>query len=638
MNRRILGLSLLVMLATLTLLPPLFGFQPTPILMGAVDPVTPGPNDLNATTPLINYEEYTPANPDGNSTLLDVLVVLVNASDIGECKDGDLTIHTFGVYFDNNNSLVFEDDLEYVSGWGWTIENYSLFQWNLNASPYKVRCFFERNTGVEIWNTTTAWSTMFLYSHRLTIGRPDFTYIGDTSDTIDVIVEHISSTAWGTLTDANTTLVFRQESNHTNLLQFSDVLVYNVSSTYWELNELNISALISGEAYGIQVYANYSLRRPFQIGFSSWSELFTFKGPYLRIANPLTFYVGHDVQILNITVSWVWHSVFGYLTNMDVDVANYSIYLSSGSGALANGTLSWNSTGSNWYLSKLNISYYIEQGTFTIGESYNTTVFFNAVSQSGRPSVNATSPFSAPFILDRDPPVVEQTFLNPETPTDTDFTVITAEISDDALIDVVILSYSNGTHWMNITMRGAHNKLANFTAAIPIFHERFEVQYRIYVNDTQDAWGNSTIFSYIVADTPPVIAYVIFLPTNPLDVNPVTVNATVTDGTAVGIVNLYYSYNGVSWSPAVEMVNIAEAIYQAVIPPHPLMPNYQFDSVHFRIEASDTYDNLRTSTTYAYLVQGSLFAIDPVTGLLAMSILGLTVVTLIVLYKVYERY
>ncbi|MFW9831186.1 MAG: hypothetical protein ACFFD8_05380, partial [Candidatus Thorarchaeota archaeon] len=216
--------------------------------------------------------------------------------------------------------------------------------------------------------------------------------------------------------------------------------------------------------------------------------------------------------------------------------------------------------------------------------------------------------------------------------------VLTAEISDDALIDFVFCKYNNGTHWINITMRGTRSKLANFTAAIPNFPERFEVQYQIWVNDTQNTWYNSSILSYTVTDTPPIIAFVTYTPTRPLDTSVVIVNATVTDGTAVAQVNLYYSYDGVLWSIAIPMTNIEGDVYQAAIPPHPAMPNYQFDSVLFQIEAIDTYDTARLSPIYAFLVQGTLFAIDPVTGLLAISVIGITIVVLIILSKIYERY
>jgi hypothetical protein len=627
------------MLAALTLLPPLFGFQPTTPAVVNANPVIPGPNDLNATTPQIAYDEYTPANPDGNSSLLDILVTLVNASDIGECKDADLTNHTFGVYFTENDSLVFEDDLEYIPDTGWAAYNYSLLFWNLNTSTYKVRCFFERDTGTEIWNTTTDFSSSFSYKHRLTIGQPDFTYIGDTSDTINIWTEHISSTIWGTLTSvSHTTISIEQVANTSNIEDFYDVLQYNASSTRWEVHELNVSVLIPNEAYKIIILANYTVKLPNHQGLSTKSDAFTFRGPYLRIAEPLTFYVGRDVQLLNLTVSWVWHSIFGNLTGPDVTIANYSIFLASGSSALVNGSLSYNSAGGYWYFNDLNVSYYIEQGIFTIGEAYNVSAFFHAPGQGGRTEVNASSPFSLTFLIDRDAPTILQSSITPDEPTFQDFVILTSEVQDDALVHTVICSYFNGSHWVNLTMRGTPSKLANYSVVLSPFPELFVVQYRIFANDTQNAWGNSTINYYTVINTPPLISYISYLPSNPTDGDSVTINATITDGTAVTSVQLFYSWDGINYAP-VDMVNIGGDLYQAIIPPYPfLMPNYQFESVYFRIRATDTFDSVRESATFAYLVQGTLIAVDPTTALLLISFAALAIVVIIILYKIYEQY
>lgn len=188
-------------------------------------------------------------------------------------------------------------------------------------------------------------------------------------------------------------------------------------------------------------------------------------------------------------------------------------------------------------------------------------------------------------------------------------------------------------------MRGSRSKLANYTATIPPFPEQELVQYRLYINDTQDAWFTSTIFSYTVADRPPAISFVSFLPANPTDENTVTVNATVIDGSGVSSVQLYFSFDGINFPSPLEMVHIGDSIYQAVIPSYPLrMPNYQFESAYFYINATDTLDNTGGTTTFAYIVQGSLIGFDPALTLLLMSAVALVVVVLIVLFKIYERY
>jgi hypothetical protein len=591
---------------------------------------------LNATTPLIIHEDWTPANPTGNTSLLDVVVLLVNASDIGECKAGDLTAHTFSVIFDVNESEVFEDDLAYIPGTGWAVLDYNLLQWNLQPETYKVTCFFERDTGTEIWNTTTNPSATFAYNPRLTISEPDYTYIADTSDTIDVVVSQISSTIWGILTDANTTLRFQNTTGYTET--FANVLTYNVTSTNWETYELNISILVPGVSYQIRCWANYSLVQPSHQGVSPNSDAFVFQGPYLRVARPEIIYLGRTSQTLNVTVAWVWHSVFGYLNNTEVTLSNFSIFLTSESGgALVNGTLNWNSTGTHWYFIGFNVSFYVDLGLLSIGDSYKVSAFFIAPPRSGRPSVQNYSPFSELFIIDYTPPRINNTYINPSEPQDYQWVIVTGAITDDALIDTVILSYFNGTQWINVTMLGNPGKQANFTASIPPFPEREVVEYHVYVNDTQNNWDNATV-QYTVADTLPVISYISYHPLHPNDVDLITINATVTDGTGVQSVDIRWSYDGTIWY-TLTMQDTGNDIYQATLPRYPqTLPRHEFRSVVFIIEATDVYDNIRESANQAFLVQGSLLSIDPATTLLIIAVIGIAGVALILLYKIYEQY
>ena len=211
-------------------------------------------------------------------------------------------------------------------------------------------------------------------------------------------------------------------------------------------------------------------------------------------------------------------------------------------------------------------------------------------------------------------------------------------MSDDAQIGSVILSYFNASYWVNITMNGLGGKLANYTAILPVFPERMVINYRIYANDTQDAWLNSTIFSYTIIDTPPLIANLNLSPEEITTVDSVRVNATVTDGTGVLTVTLFYSFDGVTFTH-VEMTLIQGNVYRAEIPAYPVnFPNIQVQSVIFRIEAADVYGNVRVSTTYGYSVLGTLPSFDPLIGLLILVTIPLVIAIIIVLFKIYERY
>jgi hypothetical protein len=358
----------------------------------------------------------------------------------------------------------------------------------------------------------------------------------------------------------------------------------------------------------------------------------------LLVSTPEVQYIGRQVQLLNITVNSVWCSIHGYLGNDNITFGNYTITRVGSNTSLVNGAFLWNGTAGTWYIWNLNISYDIQQSILHIGDEYHVKARFNSTSTARHGILTATSLFSASFLIDRTPPNVTGTFVNPTPLTDEDPAILICRITDDARISVVILSYYNGTHWVNVTMHGAGGKLANYTATLPPFHERTVISYRVYANDSQNAWLNSTVFTYTVADTPPLIAYVSFLPELPTSGQSVIVTAQITDGTAVATVTLYYSFGGDVFA-SVTMVYRGANRYEAEIPAYPgLLTTLQFEPVLFRIETSDVYGNTRTSSNYAYLVRGLLPAIDPAFGLFILSAVALAIIVIIILVKIYERY
>jgi hypothetical protein len=636
LRRRIFSSTILFILAIFTLIPPLAGFGATPPPVLALNaPPVPGA-DLNATGFSINYQ-WDSVQAQGNSSRVDVIVQEVNASDIGPCEAGDLSLHTFTVYNNTGDTRVFTDNLEY-NGSMWVAINYSLIQHtNMTVGVYYIICNFTH--AVQGWTTSTNPSPTFTYTHTITISEPTFTYIADTSYTIDIFVDEIRSSIWGALTETSSNyIIFQETLNASAITQFINELTYNSTSEQWERDELNISSLTGETEYTIKVTATYGLTFPLHTGSGSPSVPFTYLSPYLVITIPDITYIGREFQLLNISVASVWDSVNGYLVLDNITMANFTIFEVATNQEVVNGTLLYNATGDFWYFWNLNLTDYIP-ATMSIGESYNVTAYFLANETFNRPSINQTSQASDPFLLDRDPPAVVQNFINPDPPTDEDSVDVTFEISDDALIHTVILSYFNGSSWVNVTMRGTRSKLANFTATIPEFPERTVISYRVFINDSQNTWINSTEYSYTVADTPPLIAHLIITPTIRTDADIIIIYANVSDGTAVGTVTLHYSFDGIQYT-SVSMTHIAGNQYSGEIPPFGSgrLASFQFETVFFQIKAEDVYGNLRETALHAYLVQGTAVGIDPTLLLLAISVIAMTVVILIILFKIYEQY
>jgi hypothetical protein len=600
----------------------------------------------------MNYSDfniiYYGAPSNANSTLLTVAVYNVSAPDLLNCQDGDLNVSKFEVYNSTDDSPVFWDHLQY-NGTHWAALNYSLLtianlsQLQNDPRTLYVKCYFQRNSTQGDWSLWTAESNTFVYEHSLFVDEPTFTYIADTSYTIDVYVSYIRSSIWGLLNAVSSnTLTFTDVDDGGNFEVFNDVLSYNSTYDRWQVDELDIRILDPGVEYKVRAGATYAIKYPPQtvLGGNS-QDTFVYLAPYLDIDDPVITYVGRDVQNLSITVASVWDSVHGYLIDANMTLTNFSIWHVATSAIVLNGTFSWNDTGEYWYVWNFDVNASLDLGDLDIGEVYNITAHFNVSITSERGAIRAMSAFSAQFIIDRDPPELLDIIINEggnDPPTDEDDAEIVTEISDDARISMVILSYYNGTHWLNVTMRGRKSVLTNYTATIPVFPERFMVFYRIYANDSQDQWYVSPIYNYTVADTPPLIAYLLLTPETPLDADPVTVRVNVTDGTSVKTVTLYYSFDGVNYA-SITMTHIGGHQYEAIIPAFPsAMPYFQFNTVLFRVEATDYWDNLRTSTTYAYHVQGSLPGIDPLSALMLLSAVAITIAVVIVLIKIYERY
>jgi len=88
---------------------------------------------------------------------------------------------------------------------------------------------------------------------------------------------------------------------------------------------------------------------------------------------------------------------------------------------------------------------------------------------------------------------------------------IEANVTDAvANVSTVILSYSDGTTWFNVTMTEEIPTTGLYNATIPAFPWRTPVEYMVYANNTAGEWNNSSLYGYEVADYYPPIISTIF--------------------------------------------------------------------------------------------------------------------------------
>jgi len=106
-----------------------------------------------------------------------------------------------------------------------------------------------------------------------------------------------------------------------------------------------------------------------------------------------------------------------------------------------------------------------------------------------------TSSILSYFIVDSTDPNIEGVLWVPTTPNSEENVLVLANITDDSELSVVLLSYFNGTHWVNVSMSLLNE---SYTGVIPALLAGTTVQFKIYAQDNFGNWGISETYSYTV--------------------------------------------------------------------------------------------------------------------------------------------
>jgi len=99
------------------------------------------------------------------------------------------------------------------------------------------------------------------------------------------------------------------------------------------------------------------------------------------------------------------------------------------------------------------------------------------------------------LLSDTSAPVIGSHTRTPFTPTQLDSVTIDVSVSDNVAVDTVILSYHNGTSWVNVTMLWTGTV---YQGSIPALPNGTLVSYNILANDTSGNWATAGTYSYTV--------------------------------------------------------------------------------------------------------------------------------------------
>ena len=102
--------------------------------------------------------------------------------------------------------------------------------------------------------------------------------------------------------------------------------------------------------------------------------------------------------------------------------------------------------------------------------------------------------------LDVEGPDIGSHTRSPTAPNSTDSVTVRVTVTDPSGVHTVIMSYYNGTTWLNVTMTWTGSV---YEATIPALPDGTSVTYRFYANDTIGNWSVSGDHNYSVSDAPP---------------------------------------------------------------------------------------------------------------------------------------
>jgi hypothetical protein len=210
------------------------------------------------------------------------------------------------------------------------------------------------------------------------------------------------------------------------------------------------------------------------------------------------------------------------------------------------------------------------------------------------------TPIAIETYSDDVPPEIWKVERSPEHPEYEDIVTVKANVTDQQSgVNTVILSYYNGTQWINATMTSE----SIYGATIPALPYGTVVEYVVYASDNAGTRRVTETYSYIVTDnTPPDIGTPSWFPIEPLAYKEVTVNVLVSEPSyASGIknVSLWFRVADGEWQS--EEMEPANRIRTASI-----QGQMGGQKIEFYIKSYDKAGNHAITQTYSYTVKAEV--------------------------------
>ncbi len=204
-------------------------------------------------------------------------------------------------------------------------------------------------------------------------------------------------------------------------------------------------------------------------------------------------------EVFDLTEPWLgnfWRSASTPGDGNPVDVRVDAVEPSGASG-VDTVLLNWSVSGT-WTVATMSATGDTYSATIP-GQSEGAIVQYYFIANDTAGNLNVSSIFSYTVVAaESDPPIIDTPVYLPNNPTSADSVTVYVNVTDASGVDIVILSYFNGTDWVNVTMALVDGQ---YQGVIPAHPDGTTITFRIYARDAQGNWATSSDYSYTVSDS-----------------------------------------------------------------------------------------------------------------------------------------
>lgn len=199
------------------------------------------------------------------------------------------------------------------------------------------------------------------------------------------------------------------------------------------------------------------------------------------------------------------------------------------------------------------------------------------------------------------PPQISNVDFTPQNPAEMEEVTVIAIINDDNEVSLahVLWGYSESNLNNELNM---NQNASEFTAVIPGQNADVTVYFKVEAADNENEYAESDVYEYTVqsnSNEAPVISNINFTPSEPNDLQEVTITANITDDGNIEVAEVHYGTSSSQLNQIVDMTSNGNS-YSGIIP-----PQLGEQIIYFQILAIDNESASTYSQIFSYYVNST---------------------------------